>query len=91
MINRPIKNLSYWGLLALLTLSPLPNLLRAQSKAENKKQESPAPMKLKVGDMAPDFTLLAFDGKDLKKVSLRDYQGKKNVALAFYVFAFTGG
>jgi hypothetical protein len=91
MINRPIKNLSYWGLLALLTLSPLPNLLRAQSKAANKKQESSAPMKLKVGDMAPDFTLLAFDGKDLKRVSLRDYQGKKNVALAFYVFAFTGG
>jgi hypothetical protein len=91
MINRPIKHLSHWGLLMLLTLSPAPNLLHAQSKAQNKKQESPAPMKLKVGDMAPDFTLLAFDGKDLKKVSLRDYQGKKNVALAFYVFAFTGG
>jgi len=37
------------------------------------------------------FTLLAFDGKDIKKVSLQDYRGKKNVALAFYVFAFTGG
>ena len=48
-------------------------------------------MKLKVGDVAPDFTLLAFDGKDLKKVSLQDYRGKKNVALAFFVFAFTGG
>ena len=48
-------------------------------------------MKIKVGDMAPDFTLLAFDGKELKKVSLHDYHGKKNVALAFYVFAFTGG
>ena len=51
----------------------------------------PPPMKIKVGDMAPDFTLLAFDGKELKKVSLHDYRGKKNVALAFYVFAFTGG
>jgi peroxiredoxin len=40
-------------------------------------------MKLKVGDTAPDFTLLAFDGKELKKVSLQDYRGKKNVALAF--------
>ena len=48
-------------------------------------------MKLNVGDVAPDFTLLAFDGKELKKVSLHDYRGKKNVALAFYVFAFTGG
>jgi hypothetical protein len=91
MSSRPIKNLAHCGLLALLTLSTVPNFSHAQSKAENKKQESPAPMKLKVGDMAPDFTLLAFDGKDLKKVSLRDYQGKKNVALAFYVFAFTGG
>ncbi len=48
-------------------------------------------MKLKVGDTAPDFTLFAFDGKELKKVSLQDYRGKKNVALAFFVFAFTGG
>ena len=53
--------------------------------------EKPAPMKIKVGDMAPDFSLLAFDGKELKKVSLHDYRGNKNVALAFYVFAFTGG
>lgn len=50
----------------------------------------PAP-KIKVGDMAPDFTLLSFDGKDVKPVSLHDFKGKKNVALAFYVFAFTGG
>jgi peroxiredoxin len=48
-------------------------------------------MKLKVGDMAPDFTLLAFDGKELKKISLHDYRGKNNVAVAFFVFAFTGG
>lgn len=54
--------------------------------------DKPAPPPtLKVGDMAPDFTLLSFDGKDLKPISLRDYRGKKNVALAFYVFAFTGG
>jgi hypothetical protein len=57
--------------------------------AENK--PAPKPMKLKVGDVAPEFTLLAFDGKELKKVSLADYRGKKNIALAFYVFAFTGG
>ena len=54
------------------------------------KKESP-PLSLKIGDAAPEFTLLAFDGKELKKVSLSDYRGKKNVALAFYVFAFTGG
>jgi hypothetical protein len=54
-------------------------------------QAPKAPPKIKVGDMAPDFTLLAFDGKDVKPVSLHDYRGKKSVALAFYVFAFTGG
>lgn len=59
--------------------------LNAQAKPASK------PLQLKVGDPAPEFTLLAFDGKDIKKVSLQDYRGKKNVALAFYVFAFTGG
>jgi AhpC/TSA family len=45
----------------------------------------------KVGDVAPDFTLKHFDGNDLKDVKLSDYRGKKNVVLAFYIFAFTGG
>lgn len=45
----------------------------------------------KVGDMAPDFSLHYFDGTDLKAVKLSDYRGKKNVVLAFYIFAFTGG
>lgn len=45
----------------------------------------------KVGDMAPEFALKYSDGKDLKEVKLSDYRGKKNVVLAFYVFAFTGG
>ena len=54
-------------------------------------QAAKPPMKLKVGDTAPDFKLQYFDGKDLKDVSLSQYRGKKNVVLAFYVFAFTGG
>jgi hypothetical protein len=74
-------------LLALGLLAP-PSLQKAQ--AADKKEPAP-PLKLKVGDTAPNFTLLAFDGKDLKKVSLSDYRGKKDVVLAFYVFAFTGG
>ena len=45
----------------------------------------------KVGDMAPDFTLKYFDGTSRKDVKLSDYRGKKNVVLAFFVFAFTGG
>jgi hypothetical protein len=45
----------------------------------------------KVGDMAPDFKMQYFDGHDLKDVTLDQYRGKKQVVLAFYVFAFTGG
>jgi peroxiredoxin Q/BCP len=43
---------------------------------------------LKVGDLAPDFTLHATDGKTYK---LSDFKGQKNVVLAIYVLAFTGG
>jgi len=43
---------------------------------------------LKVGDQAPDFTLPANDGKPVK---LSDFRGKKNVVLAFFPAAFTGG
>lgn len=49
--------------------------------------ETPLPS-IKVGDVAPDFTLTDQNGN---KVSLHDFKGKKNVALAFYIFAFTGG
>jgi hypothetical protein len=45
----------------------------------------------KVGDLAPDFTMQYFDGHELKDVSLSQYRGKRQVVLAFYVFAFTGG
>ena len=43
---------------------------------------------LKVGDKAPDFELQDQDGN---AVRLADFAGKKNVALAFYVLAFTRG
>ena len=43
---------------------------------------------LNVGDKAPDFTLPDQNGK---KVTLSEFLGKKNVVLAFYVLAFTGG
>jgi len=49
---------------------------------------------LKVGQPAPDFTLTSsISGPDGRKVKykLSDFKGKKNVVLAFYVFAFTGG
>ena len=51
-------------------------------------QTPPGKTHLKVGDPAPDFTLRATDGKTYK---LSDFKGKKNVVLAIYVLAFTGG
>ncbi len=60
----------------------------APASAQAKKEGSSMP---KAGDVAPDFTLKYFDGTDLKDVKLSDYHGKKNVVLAFYIFAFTGG
>lgn len=67
----------------LLTVALCPQF-SAQAK-------TPEPTKFKVGDVAPDFKLQYFDGNDLKDVSLSQYRGKKNVVLAFYIFAFTGG
>ncbi len=55
-------------------------------------QQQPLPQiahtSLKVGDVAPDFTLRSDQGTT---VELSDYLGKKNVILAFYVLAFTQG
>ena len=71
-------------LLAALSLVALPGVAQEPKKA-------PEPLALKAGDMAPDFTLLQYDGKSVTPVALRDFRGKKNVVLAFFVFAFTGG
>jgi cytochrome oxidase Cu insertion factor (SCO1/SenC/PrrC family) len=62
----------------------------AQANSKASAASKPAP-KLKVGDVAPDFTLKTMNSEGLKDVSLHDYKGKKSVVLAFYVFAFTGG
>ena len=45
---------------------------------------------LKVGDMAPDFTLPSTN-PPRSKVKLSDFRGKNNVILAFFPVAFTGG
>lgn len=59
--------------------------------AAQEQKKAPEPLALKPGDMAPDFTLLHYDGKGVKPVKLSDFRGKQNVVLAFFVFAFTGG
>ena len=40
----------------------------------------------KVGEEAPDFTLMSNLDKEVK---LSDFRGKKNVVMAFYPLAFT--
>ena len=74
----------------MATVLTLAMLLAATGGAARPPEDKPAPppMKIKVGDMAPDFTLEDQNGN---KVSLHEFRGKKNVALAFYIFAFTGG
>ena len=69
------------GLLVAAALVATPMAPQAQ------KSEVPK-LTLKVGDAAPDFTLLSDQWKTVK---LSDYHGKKNVFLAVYVLAFTGG
>jgi cytochrome oxidase Cu insertion factor (SCO1/SenC/PrrC family) len=73
-----------------LALFCIATLACAQAPAKKAETAKPA-LKLKVGDIAPDFTLKTMTSDGLKDVSLHDYKGKKNVVLAFYVFAFTGG
>ena len=75
------------GTMALMAPTAMSKLWAQGEKKEEKKQAPP--LALKVGDEAPDFTLP--DQTFKNKVSLHDFKGKKNVALAFYIFAFTGG
>jgi cytochrome oxidase Cu insertion factor (SCO1/SenC/PrrC family) len=72
-------------LAAALVLAAIP---AASLLSRVTQQEKVAKVSLKVGDTAPDFTLLSDQWKPVK---LSDYKGKKNVLLAVYVLAFTGG
>jgi cytochrome oxidase Cu insertion factor (SCO1/SenC/PrrC family) len=49
-------------------------------------ESAPPASEVKIGELAPDFTLVDQNGKPH---SLHDYKGKKNVAVAFYVWAFS--
>lgn len=71
--------LAFTGLLLLLMAAQFPAAAQEDAVAKTT---------LKVGDVAPDFTLLSDQWKPVK---LSDFRGKKNVILAFYVLAFTGG
>ena len=43
---------------------------------------------LKIGDLAPDFSLTASDGKTY---TLSQFKGRQAVVIAFFPKAFTGG
>ena len=73
-------------LLAALPFSAI--RISSAQKSEPAAPDKVAKVALKVGDTAPDFTLLSDQWKTVK---LSDYRGKKNVFLAVYVLAFTGG
>jgi cytochrome oxidase Cu insertion factor (SCO1/SenC/PrrC family) len=74
----------------LFSLAMLGSSALAQTPPQRPATPPPTPPKthLKVGQPAPDFTLRATDGKTYK---LSDFKGKKNIVLAAYVLAFTGG
>ena len=73
---------------ALLTMGLMASLAAGAVLAQAPPAAAPAvPTVVKVGDMAPDFTMPGTDGKTHK---LSDYRGK-HVVLAWYPAAFTGG
>ena len=56
------------------------------AEAQTPKESVPPLPKVKIGDLAPDFTLVDQNGQPH---SLHDYRGKENVVLAFYLWAFS--
>jgi cytochrome oxidase Cu insertion factor (SCO1/SenC/PrrC family) len=85
----PLALLAYGAALAQQTQPQTAQPAQTSQPAKSQ-QQPPAPPRthLKVGQPAPDFTLTDTAGQ---KVKLSDFRGKKNVVLAFYVLAFTGG
>jgi peroxiredoxin Q/BCP len=74
---------------ALLTMGLLATLAAGAVIAQAPPNAAPAvPTVVKVGDMAPDFSLQGTDGKTHK---LSDYRGKRAVVIAWFPKAFTQG
>ena len=71
-----------------LLLVLLVSAFALQAPAQQQPQPAITKTNLKVGDVAPDFTL---PEQNRKPVKLSDFRGKKNVIVAFYVLAFTSG
>lgn len=75
---------------ALLTMGLVAGVAVATAMAQgpNPNAAPAVPTVVKVGDMAPDFTLQGTDGKTHK---LSDYRGKQAVVIAWFPRAFTQG
>jgi peroxiredoxin Q/BCP len=74
---------------ALLTMGLVATLAAGAVLAQGPPGAAPAvPTVVKVGDMAPDFSLQGTDGKTHK---LSDYRGKQAVVIAWFPKAFTQG
>jgi peroxiredoxin Q/BCP len=74
---------------ALLTMGLMASLAVGAVMAQAPPAAAPAvPTVVKVGDMAPDFTMPGTDGKTHK---LSDYRGKQAVVVAWFPRAFTQG
>jgi peroxiredoxin len=46
-------------------------------------------MALKVGELAPDFDLLAVEGERRLNIKLSDFRGKKHVVVTFHPLNWT--
>jgi thioredoxin-dependent peroxiredoxin len=73
---------------ALLTMGLVAVVAAGTAMAQAPAGAPPAAPTLKVGDMAPDFSLQGTDGKTHK---LSDYRGKQAVVIAWFPKAFTQG
>src|SRR5215212_9094903 len=75
---------------ALLTIGLVAGLAvgTAMAQGPNPNAAPAVPTVVKVGDMAPDFTLQGTDGKTHK---LSEYRGKQAVVVAWFPKAFTQG
>jgi peroxiredoxin Q/BCP len=74
---------------ALLTMGLMATLAAGTVLAQGPPNAAPAvPTVVKVGDMAPDFSLQGTDGKTHK---LSEYRGKQAVVIAWFPKAFTQG
>ena len=73
---------------AFFTVALVTTLAASAPVAQAPAAAPAVPSVVKVGDMAPDFTLQGTDGKTHK---LSDYRGKTNVVVAWFPRAFTQG